>query len=99
MVKVSGFLFPFGLLNNLQENVPHVSSTPVPGREEFYGDEIEYLQPIQELSFDFLCLPLTKDSPGVYDVDFCLPYFPDYEDDIMASFQREVTSTIITDRI
>ena len=56
----------------------------VQGREPFYGDEIDYLKPSLS-KFEFLCFPLTKESPGVYDIDFCLPYFP--EEDISAKTQ------------
>ena len=85
-----GFLFPLIQFPGMPATRLEITPGPVPGREEFYGDQIDYLKP--ELSnFKFLCFPLTKDSPGVYDVDFCLPYFP--EEDISVK-----TQTIFTER-
>jgi len=84
-----GFLFPLIRLPGFpMTKLPEVNRIQN-GREPFYGDEIDYLKPKMS-NFEFLCFPLTKDSPGVYDIDFCLPYFP--EEDISAK-------TIITDRI
>ena len=79
--KLVGFLFPL-------IEFPGLPSTTLPGvhqkiqtEREFHGDEIDYMKPKLN-TFEFLCFPLTKDSPGVidvYDVDFCLPYFPEEE--------------------
>lgn len=84
-----GFLFPLirfpGMPVTKLPEVPriiHSDNGNVNGREPFYGDEIDYLKP-KLSNFEFLCFPLTKESPGVYDIDFCLPYFP--EEDISAS--------------
>jgi len=68
----------------------------IPGREPFHGDEIDYMKPKLD-TFEFLCFPLTKDSPGVieiYDVDFCIPYFP--EEDLSAKTQ---VTQVVTERI
>jgi len=87
----TGFLFPLFHLPGLPiTKLPEVPRIINNGREPFYGDEIDYLQPKMS-NFEFLCFPLTKDSPGVYDIDFCLPYFP--EEDISAK-----TQTIFTNR-
>ena len=91
-MKTYGFLFPF-IFNNIEDY------KSVPGREEFYGDDIKYVQPIIESQFEFLCFPLTRESPGVYDVKFCLPYFPDDTTDISAVFPHKVISTIFYDRL
>lgn len=86
---IVGFLFPLIRLPGFpMTKLPEVNRIQN-GREPFYGDEIDYLKPKMS-NFEFLCFPLTKDSPGVYDIDFCLPYFP--EEDISAK-------TVITDRI
>lgn len=81
-----GFLFPLirfpGMPVTKLPEVPRIN-----GREPFYGDEIDYLQPKMS-KFEFLCFPLTKESPGVYDIDFCLPYFP--EEDISAKTQTTI---------
>ncbi len=85
-----GFLFPLIQFPGMPATRPEIPEISVPGREEFYGDDMKYLQP--ELSnFKFLCFPLNSNSPGVYDVDFCLPYFP--EEDISVN-----SETIFTDR-
>lgn len=95
MVKLAGFLFPLikfpGLpsttLPGVHQKIHQTIEKPVPGRELFHGDEIDYMKPKLN-TFEFLCFPLTRDSPGVidiYDVDFCLPYFP--EEDISAKTQ------------
>ena len=94
-MKLVGFLFPLihfpGMPTTILPEVPRITDDTVKRREEFYGDEIDYLQPKMS-TFEFLCFPLTKESPGVYDIDFCLPYFP--EEDISAKTQ----TTIITQR-
>jgi len=82
-MKLVGFLFPL-------IHLPGMPVTVMPGRsitnrEPFYGDEIDYVQPNLS-TFEFLCFPLTNNSPGVYeasDTDFCIPYFP--EEDISAN--------------
>ena len=92
MVRLVGFLFPLIHFPGMPVTVmPGRTQITVPKREPFYGDEIDYVQPSLS-TFEFLCFPLTMDSPGVYeasDTDFCIPYFP--EEDISAK-------TIITQR-
>ena len=95
MVKLTGFLFPlFKLPGMPSTTLPGIHQDQnIPKRELFHGDEIDYLKP-KLSTFEFLCFPLTRDSPGVievYDVDFCIPYFP--EEDISAKTQ------VFTDRI
>jgi len=73
-------LFQFPIVPFKIPETKIVNTIEIKGREPFYGDDIKYLQPkLNDLGF--LCIPIEPGSPGVYEVDLCVPQFK--EEDIL----------------